>query len=171
MEHTDNIDRAWMMAHIPHQGDMCLLDHVASWDAQRMSAIATSHLDANNPLRAHDRLGAANGIEYAAQAMAVHTALLATSQTGTSALTERPKAGFLASVRNANLHVACLDDIDEPMQIEVVLTHSEPNCILYQFTLSGQRTQTPLLDGRATVILDASLVEQKHSDNLKGNAS
>ncbi len=165
------IDRAWMMAHIPHQGDMCLLDHVESWDAQCMTAIATSHLDVDHPLRAHDRLGAANGIEYAAQAMAVHTALLATSQMGDTGPTERPKAGFLASVRNTNLHVARLDDLNEPMQVEVTLTHSEPNCILYAFTLRGQHTQTRLLDGRATVILDASLVEQKHSDNLKGNAS
>ena len=38
---------------------------------------ASSHRAADNPLRAHGRLGAACGIEYAAQAMAVHGALLA----------------------------------------------------------------------------------------------
>ncbi|MGA2366137.1 MAG: 3-hydroxylacyl-ACP dehydratase, partial [Steroidobacteraceae bacterium] len=27
-------DRAWIVAHIPHQGRMCLLDQVLSWDPQ-----------------------------------------------------------------------------------------------------------------------------------------
>lgn len=151
------IDREWIAAHIPHQGSMCLLDHVASWDSERMIAIATSHTAPDHPLRAHGRLGAATGIEYAAQAMAVHSALLATSQPGGGNMT-RPQAGFLASVRNTALHVARLDDLHEALQIEVVCTHSEPNCILYQFTIRGNDTQKPLLDGRATIIIDATMV-------------
>jgi predicted hotdog family 3-hydroxylacyl-ACP dehydratase len=151
------IDKEWIAAHIPHQGTMCLLDSVASWDQEHMTAIATSHSASDNPLRAHDRLGAANGIEYAAQAMAVHSALLATSKADATNM-QRPQAGFLVSVRNTTFHVARLDDINEPLQIEVVCTHSEPNCILYQFTVSGHDTQTPLLDGRATIIIDATMV-------------
>ena len=56
---------------------MCLLDAVLDWDDARITCRATSHADPANPLRADGRLGAANGIEYAAQAMAVHGALLA----------------------------------------------------------------------------------------------
>ncbi|GGI20032.1 3-hydroxylacyl-ACP dehydratase [Oxalicibacterium faecigallinarum] len=160
------IDREWMTAHIPHQGDMCLLDRVESWDAARMIAVTASHLSPTNPLRAHGRLGAANGIEYAAQAMAVHTALLMTSKAD-APVTERPTAGFLASVRNTTFHAARLDDLDESLQVEVTLTHSEPNCILYQFAVRGQHSQKPLLDGRATVIIDASMV----TDNMKGSAA
>ncbi len=136
---------------------MCLLDHVALWDQERLVAIADSHLQLDNPLRAHDRLGAANGIEYAAQAMAVHSALLATSQQGMQDMA-RPSAGFLASVRNTVLHVSRLDDIAEALQIEVTCTHSEPNCILYQFAVLGRDSKKPLLEGRATIIIDASLV-------------
>ena len=71
------LDHAWIEQHIPHKGRMCLLDEVLSWDAtphplpQRQR---TARRD--NPLRAHGRLGAACGIEYAAQAMAVHGALV-----------------------------------------------------------------------------------------------
>ncbi len=157
-----NIDRDWIAAHIPHQGSMCLLDHVSSWDKERLIAIADSHLQLDNPLRAHDRLGAANGIEYAAQAMAVHSTLLAASQEGMQEMA-RPGAGFLASVRNTVLHVSRLDDIAEALQIEVTCTHSEPNCILYQFAVHGRDSKKPLLDGRATIIIDASLVTNKET--------
>ena len=99
------LDHAWITQHIPHQGAMCLLDHVAAWDEQRIECRAGSHRDPGNPLRAHGRLGAACGIEYAAQAMAVHGALLAPADGA------RAKAGYLVSVRGARLHVASLDDI------------------------------------------------------------
>lgn len=151
------IDQTWIAAHIPHQGRMCLLDHVASWDRERLIAIATSHTAPDHPLRAHDRLGAANGIEYAAQAMAVHSALVATVDANAREA-KRPRAGFLASVRSVTLHVARLDDVNETLQIEVVCIHAEPGGILYQFTICGNDTKKPLLDGRATVILDASTV-------------
>lgn len=159
-----NIDRTWIAAHIPHQGSMCLLDHVVSWNQERLIAIATSHTASDHPLRAQGRLGAANGIEYAAQAMAVHSALLAT-QSGATAMM-RPQAGFLASVRNAVLHVARLDDLTEVLQIEVVCIHSAANCILYQFTLRGHDTQQILLEGRATIIIDAAMIA-----NNKGAAA
>ena len=55
---------------------MCLLDEVLSWDLQRISCRSASHRAADNPLRAHGRLGAACAIEYAAQTVAVHGALL-----------------------------------------------------------------------------------------------
>ncbi len=71
------LDHAWIAAHIPHQGSMCLLDAVLHWDSQHLVCCATSHRHAGNPLRQFDRLGAACGIEYAAQAMAVHGVLVA----------------------------------------------------------------------------------------------
>ena len=62
------LNRDWITAHIPHQGSMCLLGHVLSWSEQRIVCDALSHTDPSNPLRAADRLGAAIGVEYAAQA-------------------------------------------------------------------------------------------------------
>jgi predicted hotdog family 3-hydroxylacyl-ACP dehydratase len=128
---------------------MCLLDHVASFDEERLVCIATSHVHADNPLLAHGRLGAATGIEYAAQAMAAHGALLAQQEGG------RPKAGFLASVRSVELHVERLDEIPGALRIEATRIHSEGNSILYHFTVHADQSGQLLLEGRAAVILNA----------------
>ena len=128
---------------------MCLLDHVAAWDQERIQCRATSHRAADNPLRSNSRLAAACGIEYAAQAMAVHGALARPA--------ERPAArvGYLVSVRGAQLHVPRLDDIAADLLVEAIcLTRSEDN-ILYQFTVSAAGRL--LLEGRAAVVLDADV--------------
>ena len=59
-----------------------------------------------NPLRAHDRLSAACGIEYAAQAMAVHGALCA----GLDGQ-QTPRNGLLASVRGVDLPNAVMEKL------------------------------------------------------------
>lgn len=141
------LDHAWIAAHIPHQGDMCVLDHVVEWDEQRIQCRAGSHRLSSNPLRSREQLGSACGIEYAAQAMAVHGALLA------EAGNARPRAGFLVSVRGAVLHVPRLDDIAVDLDIEAVCIHGSGGNILYQFAVhaAGQL----LLEGRAAVVLNA----------------
>ena len=53
------LDRDWIAAHVPHQGRMCLLDAVLSWDASAIECSASSHRACDHPLRAHGRLGAA----------------------------------------------------------------------------------------------------------------
>ena len=140
------LDHAWLLAHLPHQGSMCLLDAVTEWDAQRIRCTATSHRAPDNPLRAHDRLGAACGIEYAAQAMAAHGALLAAAD-------DAPRAGYLASVRGVELHVARLDDIAADLEVEAERLSGDGNTILYGFRVSAAGRE--LLSGRAAVVLDA----------------
>jgi len=141
-------DHAWIERHIPHQGSMCLLDRVEDWDENTISCRADSHRKADNPLRAHGQLGAACGIEYAAQAMAVHGALLAPQESATA------KVGYLVSVRGSRLYVPRLDDIEDELEIEAsCITRSENN-ILYQFSISA--TGKLLIEGRATVIVDAA---------------
>jgi len=142
------LDHTWLLAHIPHQGDMCLLDAVLDWDAQRIRCRAVSHRDVANPLCHAGRLGAACGIEYAAQAMAAHGAAIA-AQTPDA----RPRAGYLASVRGVELHVSRLDDLADDLSVEAERLSGDDNNILYAFTVSaGPRA---LLSGRAAVILDA----------------
>jgi len=140
------LDHAWIAARIPHHGSMCLLDTVESWDENRILCHASSHQAADNPLRAAGRLGIANGIEYAAQAMAVHGALLAGSG-------EAPKAGYLTSVREVAFHTLRLDDVAGPLGIEAERLSGNANTILYSFRLQAEG-QT-LLCGRASVMLDA----------------
>ncbi|MDP1644222.1 MAG: 3-hydroxylacyl-ACP dehydratase [Thiobacillus sp.] len=139
------LNHAWLLAHLPHQGSMCLLDAVTEWDAQRIRCTAKSHHDADNPLRAHDRLGAACGVEYAAQAMAAHGALLAAADSA-------PRAGYLASVRGVELHVARLDDIAADLDVEAERLSGDDNTILYGFRVSAAGRE--LLSGRAAVVLD-----------------
>ena len=139
-------DRAWIAAHIPHQGSMCLLDSVIEHDAQQLRCLAVSHRSPDNPLRAHGRLAAACGIEYAAQAMAVHGALLADGAA--------PRPGFLASVRNAVLHVGRLDDLAEDLIVEAVRVTGDSGTVLYDFALrAGDRL---LLEGRAAIVLNVN---------------
>ncbi len=129
---------------------MCLLDRVDSWDAQHIHCSASSHRAPDNPLRAHGRLGAACGIEYAAQAMAAHGALLAAADSS-------PRAGYLASVRGVELRVTRLDDIAADLRVEAERVSGDDNTILYGFSVFAE--QELLLNGRAIVVLDAALLD------------
>jgi predicted hotdog family 3-hydroxylacyl-ACP dehydratase len=142
------LDHAWITGHIPHQGSMCLLDYVESWSEETILCRSSSHRTAANPLRSHGQLGAACGIEYAAQAMAVHGALLAPQ--GSMA----PQVGYLVSARGTALYVARLDDIVDELDIEAECLTRNDNNILYRFSISAAGRL--LLEGRATVIVDAN---------------
>jgi predicted hotdog family 3-hydroxylacyl-ACP dehydratase len=144
----------WIAAHIPHAGSMCLLDAVTAWDDLSIRCTATSHLDAHNPLRADGRLAAICGVEYAAQAMAVHGAVLASAHPHTNA---PPRAGFLASLRDLEVNVARLDTLAGPLDVEATRLGGDGNNVLYRFTLhcGGEL----LMTGRAAVILDADAGE------------
>lgn len=139
-------DHAWIAARIPHQGSMCLLDAVLRWDADSIVCRASSHCQPDNPLRADDALGAANGIEYAAQAMAVHGALVAGSESA-------PAAGYLASVRDVKWHAPRLDTLAPELLVHAQRLSGDANTILYSFHLEAGNTT--VLSGRASVLLDA----------------
>ena len=62
---------------IPHQGGMCLWEHIVEWDDTRVVLETGSHRLLDNPLRANGKLRAVHLCEYGAQAMAVHGALKA----------------------------------------------------------------------------------------------
>lgn len=130
---------------IPHQGNMCLLASVNTFDADHIHCSAASHGFPSNPLRENNMLHAVCGVEYAAQAMAVHGALL--SQQNTS----QPRGGRLASVRSVDIFVTRLDNIKENLDVHATLLMNDENSMMYEFTVS-----TPsqiLLQGKATVIL------------------
>jgi predicted hotdog family 3-hydroxylacyl-ACP dehydratase len=149
------LDRHWIEQHIPHKGRMCLLDEVLSWDATRIRCRSTTHRAADNPLRAHGRLGAACGIEYAAQAMAVHGALVAASAPLASTVATSVRGtmgaalGFLASVRNVVLYVAQLDDLEADLIASAQRITGDGRTVLYEFTVC---TSAPLLSGRASIV-------------------
>jgi predicted hotdog family 3-hydroxylacyl-ACP dehydratase len=145
------MNRAWIEARIPHQGRMCLLDEVLAWDAHHIRCSTGTHRALDNPLRSHDRLGIASGIEYAAQTMALHGALASTAMGANAAAPSR--VGLLASVRDVRLHVLRLDDIEADLLCEVTHLAGDRFRALYEFALRDK--DKSLLAGRAAVVLDA----------------
>jgi predicted hotdog family 3-hydroxylacyl-ACP dehydratase len=139
---------------------MCLLDEVLSWDATRIRCRSSSHRAVDNPLRAHGRLGAACGIEYAAQAMAVHGALIAASAPLASTMSTSLRSsigdavGYLASVRNVVLFVERLDDLAADLIAGAERITGDGRTVLYEFAVSS--AERPLLRGRASIVFDVA---------------
>src|SRR5690349_20193648 len=140
------LTRDEIAALIPHAGAMCLLDGVMEWDENRIRCVSASHRDAANPLRMGGQLPAVCGIEYAAQAMATHGGLAGRTR-------GRPRAGFLASVRDVVCHRGRLDDLDGSLVVEAVRMLGEENRVIYEFRLWVGDVE--ILSGRAAVVLDA----------------
>jgi predicted hotdog family 3-hydroxylacyl-ACP dehydratase len=120
---------------------MVLLDEILAWDGRNIRCAATSHSRPDNPLRKDGRLAAVCGIEYGAQAMAVHGALVTS---------EGPRLGVLAGLRGIHLAVARLDDIGERLLVGAQLIKSERSGVVYRFAVSVADRE--LVAGRATVI-------------------
>ena len=141
------LDATGIAARVPHSGSMCLLQRLRVWSATSIECSASSHRDLANPLRTQGQLLATNGIEYAAQAMALHGSLNA--EAGTP-----PTPGFLASVRAVTLHVPRLDDVAGELRIVANKLAGDSRQALYSFALHDAHGLL-LVDGRATVILSA----------------
>jgi predicted hotdog family 3-hydroxylacyl-ACP dehydratase len=145
------LSRDDIAARIPHAGTMCLLDGVSDWGPDHILCTASSHRDPANPMRSGGRLGILCGIEYAAQAMAVHGGL-GLAPPGETA--QRPKAGYLASLRGVKAHVSRLDASASDLQIEARRLSGGDKLVMYEFTIRD--ADQILIEGRASVVLDAS---------------
>ena len=141
------LNRSWIEAHIPHHGRMCLLDEVLDWSGERIRCRIGGHRAADHPLRSHGRLGISCGVELAAQAMAVHGALIA------DASEDKPAGGLLASVRGVRMHASRLDDVQTDLICDAVRIAGDGRTALYEFELHASERR--LMSGRATVVLDS----------------
>ena len=148
------LDRPWIERNIPHHGRMCLLDEVMEWDAQHIRCRSGSHRLPDHPLRSQGRLGVACGIEYAAQAMAVHGALAGGALADVAK--GRSEVGFLAGLRDVRLHVLRLDDIESDLICDALLVAGDQGSALYEFAIRSEAERQRLLSGRATVVFDAN---------------
>lgn len=131
---------------VPQRGAMCLLDEIVSFDARGVVCRAVSHLSPENPLRCDGRLPSIAGIEYGAQAMAVHGALQAN---GTA------QAGMLAGVRALRCHARFLDDEPGPLTVRAERLVADGPRLLYSFSVEGAAAE--LVSGRIAVVLDAGV--------------
>ena len=128
---------------LPHSGSMCLLNEVIEADSDSLTALASSHLDDDNPLRLEGRIATVNGIEYAAQAMAIHGSLLS------SASLETPQAGYIATVRNIEMRTEFIPETGASLLIKVQQLMSNNNGFTYQFHIHCE--QQELISGKITV--------------------
>ncbi len=131
---------------IPHAGAMCLLDRVIHWSATSIGCLSRRHMAQDNPLRSRARLGVVCGIEFAAQAMALHGRLCA-------GVAETPRHGYLASVRQVTCRCDRLDSFATDLTIEAERLAGDERQAMYQFALRCNDVE--LLSGRAAVVLEA----------------
>ena len=120
---------------------MCLLDAVIHWDDDSIHCISRSHRDIENPLRTEQGLASINGVEYGAQAMAVHGGLLAGGQV---------PPGYLASVRNVVVTAPVLDQIKTDLHIRANRLSGENGNFMYAFIIETDNKEL-LLSARALV--------------------
>ena len=127
---------------------MCLLDGIVEWNPQSICCYSRQHRAADNPLRQAGRLGIMCGIEFAAQAIALHGSLAGT-------LTERPRAGYIASLREVACFGDCLDTLEEDLTIRATHLAGDGDRVAYAFAVSCRGRE--LVTGRATLLLRVEL--------------
>lgn len=137
MAHTD------IASLIPHQGGMCLLEHIIEWDDAHIVLETTTHRSADNPLRADGRLRAVHLCEYGAQAMAVHGSLR--SPTGKAA------PGMLVSLRSVTFARDYIDELTGSLRVEAVCLQSSESSQQYSFRIT--HADAVIAEGRAAVML------------------
>ena len=135
------LERSEIAQLIPHAGSMCLVDRVLSWDDTTAHLSSDSHHRSDHPLRRDGRLDAVHLVEYAAQSMAIHSALLG-RQHGVS-LTY----GYLAAVHHVELEVTRLDDV--AASLDLYCQRLMDNGI---YSFHTRADQQMLASGRLTVV-------------------
>ncbi len=130
---------------VPHQGSMCLLEHVIEWDDRHVVLETATHRSPSNPLRSNGRLRSLALCEYGAQAMAVHGGLRG-SVSGV-----KPKPGMLVSLRAVKFTRAYVEDLPGDLRVEAVCLQADAGSLQYSFVV--RHGETLLAEGRAAVVL------------------
>jgi predicted hotdog family 3-hydroxylacyl-ACP dehydratase len=129
---------------LPHVGAMRMIAAVLRWSAEDIECVAHTHHDPANPLRIDGVLPAACGLEYGAQAMAVHGALVAGRDS-------KPTIGLLVAAHELVWRVARLDTIQGELTVRARRLLGSAHQVAYEFdVLDAERS---LVRGRASVML------------------
>ncbi len=115
---------------IPHAGGMIMIDGVEAWDETRIRCISKRHQAPDNPLLRDGRLSAHHGIEFAAQAAAIHGGLLG----GGKPVPLRA----LAAIRKAVFRRAWLEDLPGALEIVSSLIMLDRQAAIYEAAISHQ---------------------------------
>lgn len=136
------LDRNAIARLIPHQGAMCLLARVVAYDLQSITCEADSHRDPANPLRADEMLPASAGVEYAAQAIALHAALR--KEGGGPA-----GRGFLAVLSDVRWCRHRFDDESGPLRVHAELLADTGGGLQYRFSVGPE--DAPVVEGTQVI--------------------
>lgn len=124
------IDHNTIALLVPHAGSMCLIDQVLEQNLDTIRCRAQIRAS-GHPLARNGEIPSTVAIEYAAQACAIHGALL--EKSGQS----RP--GFLAKITSTKLDTRPLSPVDDPLMIFARRLSSTDQGCLYTF-----ETSTPM---------------------------
>ena len=122
------LNHADIAQRLPHAGAMCFLDAVTDWDLQNICCSAAAPA-LGHPLMRDGKLSALVAIEYAAQATALHGALL----DGATA----PKAGMLARLRGVDFHCLHFPENGRSVTIRAKLSARTAGGCAYFFDVSS----------------------------------
>jgi predicted hotdog family 3-hydroxylacyl-ACP dehydratase len=136
------IDRAGIEKLVPHAGAMCLLDGVTDWGPESIACTSAAP-GPRHPLARAERVPAIAAAEYAAQATAVHGALLESAG--------RPRSGLLATLMDVRLAAAVIAADGGDLAIKADLLSRSAGGCLYSFEVSN--ANTPIASGRLLVAL------------------
>jgi predicted hotdog family 3-hydroxylacyl-ACP dehydratase len=130
--------RAQIERLVPHAGAMCLLDSVTAWDESRIACNSAAP-DAGHPLARDGGVPAVAACEYAAQAVAVHGALVDGMQDASD--------GMLAKLAEVDL---CMQFLPAAaLNIRAELLARLPTGCLYAFDVDSMGE--PVARGRLIV--------------------
>lgn len=139
------LDKQQLCQLIPHDGSMCLLDGVDSWDERQIQCWSKSHLVADNPLRNSSRLSSVNAIEYGAQAVAIHGRLISDDNSSTS------HSGFLVQIKNIDFEDCDLSSLPGNLCVQAEQIHCDNTSMLY--TISIKHDQDQIMTGRIMIFI------------------
>lgn len=120
---------------LPHAGSAVMLDELVRWEDLTIHARTSTHRSPGNPLRHAGRLASVHLVEYGAQAMAAHGALLARAAGGKAA------SALLVAVRQFEATQSFIDDLEAPLDVTARQLLAAPTGWQYEFEVShaGQR--------------------------------
>ncbi|MBF0263671.1 MAG: phosphotransferase [Gammaproteobacteria bacterium] len=132
---------------IPHSGNMCLIEEVLEADKQSLKARSQTHLSENNPLRVNGQIHIVNAVEYAAQAMAIHGALLSLKDSDEVVV----KQGYIVSLRNINTYIEYLPVSESDLLVAINLLMGSETGYSYEFEVKNKNNL--LISGRISIFL------------------
>jgi predicted hotdog family 3-hydroxylacyl-ACP dehydratase len=133
------LSRAQIEALVSHAGSMCLLDRVLQWDGTHIVCQAATPAS-GHPLARAQGVPVVAAVEYAAQATALHGALLDGRR--------KARNGMLAKLTDVELFAQWLDESSGALEIQAELLVRGASACTYSFMVqdaSGHRARGRLL--------------------------